>query len=190
MLFKSRLFPKLSAALVLLIFGLFMIKEASVGQVHYENISLEQLISRSDYIFIARKLDPAYTTEEIKIHRDIKKYPPFKKIIYHFNVIDELLNKGEDSYKGKDIDVIPEDLETELKIHKLYYLEGIHKSPIYLNYESSADFSKSTELIVFLRLSSDGQFAFAAGGAYEAVSKKQEIVKKIQRLEGKNEENN
>ena len=152
-----------------------------MGQVHYEDTPLKDLIERSDYIFVVKKLEPSYTVEEIKIHQDIKKYPPFKKVINHFNIEEELFNKDKACMNGKDINIISADFHTELLVHKMYYLEGTHKSPIYSNYESSLEYGKANELIIFLRSSKDNDFAFTCHGAYEAVSKKQEIVDIIKR---------
>jgi len=113
-----------SAVLFLLIFNFLLVKEACVSQVHYNGISLQQLVDNSRYIFVVKKCDVEYTVKEISIHRDKRRYPPFREVINHFEVVEELLNKQGTPLAGKKIDVISSDLGTKLEVHKTFYLNG------------------------------------------------------------------
>jgi len=162
-----------------------------LSQIHYEDVSLKDLVSKAQFILVVEKTEPFLTTEEIPIHRNSEKYPPFKKYTYHFKATEELYNKSGISQIGKQINVLPGDLETDLTIHKLYYLEGIAKSPIYAKYNTRADFFKADKLILFLRRYDEKNLEIIADGAYEDLSKKNEImdlIKNKKLSEGENED--
>jgi len=50
------------------------------------------------------------------------------------------------------------------------------KSPIYTSYETGLNYEDAEEMIVFLRSDGKGTFSFAADGAYEDITKKDEII--------------
>ena len=165
-----------SAVSFLLIFNFLAVKEAFVNQVHYDDISLTQLVDNSQYICVVKKCGVEYTIKEISINWDKRRYPPFREVINHFVVVEELLNNPGVPFVGKKIDVIPSDLDTKLEVHKMYYLKGIAKSPIYASYGTALNFDDAEEMIVFLRSHGKGTFAFVADGAYEDIAKKDEIM--------------
>ncbi len=157
--------------------------EADLSQIHYRNITLEELVHRSRNIFHTKKMTPFSTVEKIDItpakgKKDDAEYPPFHKTTYHFKVIEVL--RGKDR-KGKEIDVLPAHTNSSLMLHKKYYIEGIGKSPVYEMYNTIADFEGSDELILFL-YSSGGIFEFSAEEAYESVSQKKKIMKMIKKV--------
>lgn len=160
-------------------FIMFFAKEGHVSKIHYENISLEYLVNASSHIFVVKKRDPVITSEEVEIHKNVKKYRPFIKIVYHFKVIEDLIAGNKSVFNGDNISVLTANYDNKLEDYKTYMLERISLSPIYSQYETTADFGKSDKLIVFLIPYDERLFAFIFDGAYEDISKKGEILKLI-----------
>ncbi|MBU1077720.1 MAG: hypothetical protein KKH98_10530 [Spirochaetes bacterium] len=169
-------------AFLLIAFIFFFTRDAHVSITHLEKISLSEVIKRSSYILVVEKQSPFEVIKKIKIHKDTKKYPPFEHAVFYFQVIEELYNKDTQSLKNEKIKVLPPDLKDRLYLHKKYYLEGSSKSPIYLNYETKADFYKSKKLIIFLGSKEDGSYLMTVSGGYEKISKKKKIISLIKKL--------
>ncbi|MDD5044074.1 MAG: hypothetical protein PHG51_00785 [Candidatus Omnitrophica bacterium] len=148
---------------------------------HYTGIALNDLVRRAEFIFVVEKAEPFLTTEEIPVRKFLKEYPPFKKYTYHFRIIEELYKEDKVSRQGELINVIPDNFDEGLEIHKKYYLEGITKSPLYAKYDTAADFFKADKLILFLRRYDAKTFEIIASGAYEALLKKKEILELIKK---------
>ena len=157
-------------------------KDAHVSQIHYQYISLENLIQQSRLILVAKKLNPFTTEEEIEIHKNREKYPPFKKVISHFNIIKELYNGCGNSYKGMDIKVEGANSDLNLKLHKKYYLQGMGVSPLLTLYESGVNMYNADMMIVFLSCLDDGRIKFSSDGGIESLKKEKEISKLIKKL--------
>jgi len=177
-----------------------------MSQVFLKEMPLEELIERSSFIFVVSKLGPFITKEDVPIHKgkDDVKYPPFTKIISHFEVLEEVYNASKDPLisvgmnkflegriTGKKIEVLQGNYSSKLDIHKLFYLEKRSKSyesPIYGPAKGSGgskgmDLEKQSELIVFLNYNhGEKQFEFAAKSAYESVSKKAKVKKLVKEI--------
>jgi len=174
---------KLTMFFICFIFIVFLGREGSVSEISFHEIPLDRLVIISDVIVMARKLPGFTKTKEIPIAENSKEYPPFTTITYNFMVIEELSRvEGIRNLNGKPINVCAANYAQELKLHKQYYLQGIGESPVYLKYPSTADFDKADTLILFLCRLDQKDFVFAVENAYEAVSRKSEILKLIKEL--------
>ena len=157
--------------LVMLLFAFSM--EAYVSLVHYQKLTLEDLVGSAQHIVVVREAQPATSTEVIKIHKDSEKYPPFSLYKHHYVVTDVLYSSKLKS--GDKIDVLEAQFDSKLDLHKRYYLEGVSKSPIYSRYECKACTDNDKEYIIFLS-EYDGRYSFSATGSVEVLSSKNDIV--------------
>jgi len=151
-------------------------QEGQVSRVHYRKADLQKLILFTEHVVAVRADDPAHSTEDIPIHKDTKKYPPYKLYKQHFIVTHVLYGKGIKA--GEKIKVLSADYAAQLRLQKLYYLEGIRKSPIYDRYERQFSHEDDNEFIIFLKKSNDGYF-FSMQGATEGLRLKNEVMKVI-----------
>jgi len=141
-----------------------------------EEVTLEELVSRAEYILHVRKMEPFLTTEILNVYKG-STIPPFKKRTYHYKVIDDFRNPGA-SIKGRSIGVTPaherEDLELHLERHK----DGTLKSTIRAYYDTKASLDEE-EFIVLL----NSRLDFCIGNAYVSISDKEKVLEML-----KNEE--
>ncbi len=177
-------------------------------QTHYENISLEMVVKSSKLILVVQKRDPFITNEIISIlpegsifsgknnppyyeppyhdsefdkNQTKKNYPPFDQTVYHFKVVKELFNSTEASLVGNNIQVLEADNDSRLDLHKMYYLEGRRKSPVYPVYQSALkieDFEKVKSLIIFVD-SHKSRYILCCRNSYERISNLQKVNKLI-----------
>ncbi|WP_319526088.1 hypothetical protein [uncultured Desulfosarcina sp.] len=177
-------------------------------QTHYDNIPLEMVVISSELILVVQKSDPFVSHETVSIlpegsifsgknhppyyeppyndseadkKQTEKNYPPFNRTVYHFRVERELYNATEGSLIGKNIEVVGADDGSRLDLHKMYYLGGMRKSPIYSTYGSSLkmeDFEKVKSLIIFIR-SYDSRYIFSCEDSYEKIEKEKAVKKLI-----------
>ena len=83
-----------------------------------QTVSLEELVNRAYYILLVKKLNPFSTEEMLVFSKGLKTCPPFRKITFHFHVIEELCNKSIKSLAGIDLDVFPADLSQNIELYK------------------------------------------------------------------------
>ena len=152
--------------------------------IDYIEVSLSEVIKDSDVIAIVKRNQPFYIVEEVPIHKDKQKFPPFKKTISLFEVVDILYkndNVDPAVFSGKTIKVLPAEYNRELDLYKRYHLEGAMKTaPInrYKGYDEKLE--KSNECIVFLRYNqNEKMLEFTSFGSVEALKEKNEIVKSL-----------
>ena len=175
-------------SLVVMLILFFIVKEAYMTQIAYINITLEQVVQKSNCIIIAKKANPSMSTKEVNITpvwKSIigKKYPPFTEITYHF-IVNEILYAENTISEGISIDVFPANQEKDFMSHKEYCLRGIGKSPIYeaYNYDMKKFtfkkdiYDSSNELILFLNTKDYKTFTFVAEHAYESINLKEKVV--------------
>ena len=141
-----------------------------MSQVHYEDISLEDLVGYAQFILVVEKEDPFENKETITFNSP--KCPDFEKISHNFKVMEIIKSMDENLKPGDSIKAFQAFAELRLDIHKQYYLEGVSKSPIFPEYNSKSDF-ESPQLIIFLNMNLE----FASIHAYEDIGKKEEIEK-------------
>ncbi|AOP35256.1 hypothetical protein A0128_16245 [Leptospira tipperaryensis] len=159
-----------------------------MSQVHYQTISLEELVRSSPYIFLVRAENPSFSVTKIKIHSKllkelgiqeklIKKVPDFERRIGHYRIQEVL--KG--SWDQKSISVLPANFINSLELHILYYGTGLSVSPIYLSYNSPQNLNEENQdFIIFLHRSSrPAMFEWTTVGSLESIDRKEEILNLI-----------
>lgn len=166
--------------LYLFLFIFIASKEAFMSKVYYEKITLEEMVKQSNAIFIVEKATPFLSIEDIKIHENVEKYPPFKKTTYHYRVIEVLF--GNKDLCKKKIRVMSPDNERALRLHKDYYLKGISKSPIYQSYSSRFDLVKDKKVILFLNHVKKDEYKLTVLSAVESIQMKTKITELIRTL--------
>lgn len=159
----------------------------------YIEISLDEVIKSSDVVAVVKRSQPPYIVKEVPIHEDRQKFPPFKQHISLFEIID-ILHKSDNAsgatfsdnislLPGKVLKVLPAAYDTELNLHKRYYLDGAMKTAGINRYKDYDDkLEKSKECIVFLRYNADEKMLeFTAFGSIEALKIKDKVVKYLKK---------
>lgn len=177
-------------------------------QIHYENISLQQLMLWANCIFVVTKQEPFINQESVSIlpkdsqfsgkntppyhnppyhdanaGKDIntKNYPPYHRARYHFKIVRVLLSSNTDAAEADSIVVNEAHSERKLSLHEDYYLDGRRKSPLYKRYNTSLgleDVRASQEMLVFLRYRNN-HYEFAAEDAYEGLEIEHTVLQMI-----------
>lgn len=153
---------------------LVLVCEGHVGQIHPRAISLEQLIRKSECIFVVKKGKPYSRILEIELD-DSKRFPPYQSPRFSYKVVKILKDETKSTPAiGSKIEVAPAHDGTMLHVSRRYHLEGVHKSPILEFYDGNGrEIEKREKLIVFLRRNDEeGNYSFTADQAMEDVEKK------------------
>jgi len=151
-----------------------------MSQIHYQDLTLEEMIRRASAVIVVSKREPFRVEEKIAIDEDPQKCPPFTKVTYNFRVKQVLFGDNNAVAEGKDIVAVDQTTGTYLTMHKKYHLEGISKSPIFEHYDTKADFIKDRELILFTSIIGRDELNFIS---YESVSKKKDVLAIIKKLD-------
>lgn len=163
-------------------------REAHLSQVHYQTLSLKQVIERSELVLIVKLAKPNQRQIQVPIGKDQKGQdaPAFVRVLTRCEVQRALTAAGAELV-GKTIEIDGANWQDTLAMHKIYYLEGIGESPIFDRYEPAdqkaqpapqAAEPKDAPFIVFLRRESyEGKsgLAFAVEGATERVKNRAAI---------------
>ena len=180
--------------LVMICLFLFSAKEAYMSGAAWRELTLEQVIENSSVIAVVKKGEPPFIVEEVPIHKDRQKFPPFKKSIYLFEITD-ILYKNDSAHQatfsqnvslspGDTIKVLQADYDKELDLHKRYNLEGDMKTieiGHYKDYDMKLE--KSKECIVFLCYNqNEKMLEFTADGSIEALNKKDKIIGYLRKM--------
>jgi len=81
----------------------------------------------------------------------------------------------------KKIQVIDANDVSRLDLHKMYYIEGMRKSPIYPTYKSSlmmGDLEKASDLIIFID-SYESRYIFNCENSYERIDNLEMVINLI-----------
>ncbi len=134
---------------------------------------MPDLVVSSPVIVEVRVREPVSTCEEIQIHADSKKYPPFKQHLKHYTVISVL--KGGDLGAGVEIDVLDANNGSNLENHKSYYLNCLGVSPNYQRYRATSLNSDASSVIIFIKPCDHSRFEFVMFGAEEGIGMRDRI---------------
>ena len=172
---------KLSCLLAVVMLFSFA-KEGHVSQVSLRNITLEDLVKKSDAILVVSKMNPDITVEKVPID-ETRKYPPYERHRFHLNILETLLNKSTRKDLEGPIGILGANDEDQYQLIKKYHLEQILESPVYSSYNSAVLYKNVSEpFIVFLITRPDGEFEFAVQGAFESIKKKNAVLNLIAKL--------
>jgi len=150
-----------------------------MSMVHYEGMNLDDVVRQSRWILAVRKAKPLEKAVLVPIHEDTIRYKPFHRVFYRFEVTGTLHASDGKDLTGTTIEAAHWHTDTALECARLYQVQGIAKSPIHRDYESSANFRKEDELILFLSgLGKDG-YRFIA---YESPARKDDVLASLGRL--------
>ena len=131
--------------------------QAHLSQVHYESISLEQLVRRSEIIVIATPAGDAKISK-VAVGKDA---PDFTYAERPYRVTKVL--KGELSAKeNKRLWVAGANLSQQFSLHKRYYIDKVSKSPIYERYEAGKPVGSGARLLFLRRIEFQGVAKMAA----------------------------
>ena len=149
-----------------------------MSQIHYQFLTLEEMVRHSTCIVVANKNDPFITSEDIDITGGIEfpeeeKPPPYRKLTRSFTVLEIL--KGKKIIKKGPVQVPEAHLDASLKVHTSWHIDGMSRSPSYQAYSSGVDISDLAEAILFMH--HDKEFHFAFDFSWESVDRKKEIKK-------------
>ncbi|MFO0577465.1 MAG: hypothetical protein U1A78_25965 [Polyangia bacterium] len=170
---------------------LFTPREAHVSQIHYQTVTLAELVERSELILIVKTAKPAQKQITIPIgtpgpnslvapSQQKKEAPAFVRVLSRIEVQGALSKDGAE-LGGKTIEVDSAHWQETLALHKSYYLEGISESPIYERYQPAEPAAEpepqDRSFIVFLRREGASGYAFVVDGAVERIRNRAAIEK-------------
>jgi hypothetical protein len=167
----------LGTALTLVMFFCLGSEAQSTESTGY-NISLSNVVERSNLVVLAEQATPRTTQEDISIvpsgeQPDPKKFPPFKRHKERF-VVGEVY-KGDIQLSGRTLEVDAANWGEDLELHRKYYVDHVGKSYTYESYNASKDAHEAKQKILFLR-ENKGTYAFTVLFAFEVESMKSEIM--------------
>jgi hypothetical protein len=166
-----------------------------VGRIHYDQVTLEELVRQSPLV-VAGRLE-GFSPVEVPLTsvkgEDRKKHPPFSYSLCVFDAVEVLKSDGPGKIEGR-IDVQPAHLGTKFSVYKKYHLEKVSKSPIYEVYGQRKPLEKGQRYILFLSWGSDlgpereaggPLFRFTADNAFEAAGEEPNILRLIKSIQKK-----
>lgn len=151
---------------------------------HKTTFSLEQLVFKADCILIVKKEKVFTTIIPIEFGKKTK-CPPFNSVYYHFTLQEVIKGKGS-LVNGQKIKVKEPFSDLAYTMHYSYCTKGFVIEPFVGEYYPRTPIDSVEPLIVFLNTfsgkdSSDVFFQFSVINAYETVTKKDTIVKILNR---------
>jgi hypothetical protein len=177
-----------------LLFGLavFLVPgRAELGRIHYDEVSLDDLLGMSPTIAVVRPAEPSTESRTIELGEGIE---PFTYALMHYEVV-EYLRPAREAKPGERLVVTGFD-QANFDLHVMYYAHGVSKSPLWPRYEAKhppADPSES--MIVFLHRSLYLEFDPKSGelkgrtdtmatpvhGAYEGIAGKDKLARRAKK---------
>jgi hypothetical protein len=169
------------------------VREAHMSGVGYDEITLNDLILRSDLIVAVKTLEPSVIIEDVPIGEG--SYPPFKKCVFPFEVVDIIYENKENTKEwidsgghtaplvGKRIEVLMAFYDDEIDLQKKYEIEGSHKTKLLQSYKVfDQKLNKEKNKIIFLVCNKkEKMLQFAVAGSHEFLSKRIEVIRLIKR---------
>jgi hypothetical protein len=145
--------------------------------------SLEQLISKADCIIIGKK-DKVFTSTNL-VAMEKSSCSPYNSVYYHF-VLQEVIKGKSSLVQGQKIKVKEPFSDLAYTIHYSYCTRGFVIEPFVGEYYPQRTIDSIDPVIIFLNTSfskdsSEEYFQFSIINAYENVSKKDTIVKILNR---------
>jgi hypothetical protein len=150
------------------------------NMIHYDDISLEDIVHVSTMILIVKK-DSRFIIEKrilVRCKTSSKTCPDYIMTTHRFMVTDEMKNTTGRKLVGQTIEVHSANESTEMLVHELYYCEDRAKSPIYKRYNTECALDKENTVIIFL-MERDDQIGYTAQQSYESLHRKDEIAAEI-----------
>jgi hypothetical protein len=163
---------------------LFIAKEAEVGRIFHNDLTLEEVVGRSRGIYLVKPADPFVRTEDIDITPKeekgnttvVRAYPPYVRRYYRYKVLEVLYGKTPED----KMEVLNANDGTRLGMHRKYHVEGISRSVAFSHYSQGlGDLEKQESMIAFVIFDKNGQASLVCDWSIERAAKKKEVLQLI-----------
>lgn len=165
---------------------LALVATGAATQVHYENVSFEDLVRQSQVIVVVRRAEPGTRDVKIPITGPAGPYPDYGYQLDRLVVVEVI--KGSGVKPGVTVELGPATAADDLHLHRSYYVEQIGKSPIYFSYESSLGWDKKPETwLEFMhpcRVEAEDHFCRTLTGAREDIARRGDVEKLLAKPSG------
>lgn len=147
----------------------------------YIEITLEELIERSGFVFIVKKSDVPTSSVDIAVRGDKSYIPPYRKTLFHFDIVEELYPKSDVSLIERKASILEAYYKDKYTFHLMSSAGQRNKLPVYDRYKILiVELDMQRTKIVFLRYNPQEHcFQFVVEGAQEFMSEKERIIKWI-----------
>src|SRR5262245_33986061 len=105
-----------------------------MGQLHFQQMSLEELVSRSSVIVVAQAAARPTRDKRVKV----AKGPPFVTPIWRFRVLEVLRNLSSKKLTGV-LEVHAHDWQVSLRLHRDYHATGLSRHVMRDTYRLSGE---------------------------------------------------
>jgi hypothetical protein len=122
-----------------------------MSQIHFRDVSLEDLVSRAPVAVVVRLADPPQRNEHVavaQVTHDGKRCPDFVRPLTRLEVVESLTKGGPAA--GDVIEVESANASARLRMHTEYYVRGLSRSPVYSRFEG-APLDRTTPVIALLQ---------------------------------------
>ena len=153
-----------------------------MGQVHYNDTQLGQVVSLAHHVMLVERASPAYLEHRLEVSEKGKNYPSFTYQSFRYKVRQVIGSEAEQSLEGKVIEVDPPNLESDYAMHRHYYIEGMHVSPIYDRLSGFEPEEGVSEFIILVTTHGK-KFALVMDGAEISMSYLEDIRRAIDQKE-------
>lgn len=144
--------------------------EASQGR---EVVALQDVLAAASAVVLAVPATPAQRSEPVSItpagkRADPVRYPPYLRSLQRWRVLEVVA--GPPALAGQVLEVDAAQWQMRLEVHRRYYVEGVGKIPIYLEYSPSfrADGPPPTPARIVMLAGRPGAWQLAVDNALEA----------------------
>jgi hypothetical protein len=160
---------------------LLLPEEVHVSRIYYHDLTLKDMVTSANAIYVVIPSDPFMKVEEIDIRNPVqrimpgskKKYPAYQQSYYCIEIVETLIGHEQ---KGA-VQILDADNESRFDLHKRYYQEGLSKSPVYERYtDGLTDMARQANMIVFLSQPADGKMQLVCKHAFESINKKEDVI--------------
>lgn len=150
-----------------------------MSRIIYKTLSLEQVISKSDYILSVEIPESHFAVEEIDVtpwkYKMIgRKLKPYKTLVAQFIVLEELLNRTNRQLTGT-INVCEPRLRSKIDTYRKHALLGLRKSVIAERLEPRVDIDEGHQAIIFVKNLPE-RYEFVCKNAYVPSSFESEVM--------------
>ena len=108
-----------------------------MSQIHYRDVTLEQLLERAHIALVVRLTEPGHRSEHIPFRSSTwngQSAPDFVRSFTRLEVI-EVLSKNSRVRVGDVIEVESADAGARQRMHEDYYRKGLSRSPIFEHFK-------------------------------------------------------
>lgn len=153
-------------------------REGHVTKTYYRDVSLDQVVAMADCILRVEKEKQFTSQKEVRIEKDGTLFHLYTLTGFHFKITRVIYSSSKRNVPeaGAPIIVYPAYSSENINLSRLFYLEGIGKSPVYNRYKSSISFENINDMIIFVNRQDDGTFEFCCEYGYESAEMEKEIL--------------